>query len=130
MLKWDIKGDTIEIFTSDKLTDKDYEELLPVIDSVLDIYQNPKFLIVLDHFKGWEIPGIWVDLKYDLKSGRDFGPMAVIGDEDCRKWTPRLSNIFFPSELRYFSQSEEQKARSWLALQKEMQRFHRNNMRG
>lgn len=118
MIKWNIKNDTIEIIASEKLTEKDYDEVLPVIDNLLELHDWPKFLIKLDHFEGWEGSAIWKDLRFGLKHRREFGPMAMVGDDITQKWMTQFSDIFIPSDIRYFDVTEEQQAREWLAAQK------------
>lgn len=126
MIKWKVDEDTIEITANDKLTDEDFEKILPVIDNVMEIHGKPKFLIILDEFKGWEASAFWTDLKYDLKHRSDFGPMAVIGENIAEKILTQFSNVFFPSKLRYFKKSEEQEARRWLEAQKEIESIERS----
>lgn len=114
MIKWNIHDDVIELTASAKLTDRDYEQLLPVIDHLLELHSKPKFKIILDDFKGWELSALWSDLKYDLKHGREFGPMAVIGEDISQKWLAQFSDIFFPSDIRYFDHDAEREAEEWL----------------
>lgn len=117
MIKWNIKGDTIEITASAKVTDKDYEELLPVLDNMLATYERPKFFIILNHFEGWEVSAIWTDMKYGLKHRGEFGAMAIVGDNITQKWLAQFSDIFFPTDIHYFKKTEESQARDWLAAQ-------------
>lgn len=121
MIKCNVRDDTIEITARDTLTDQDYQEILPVIDRVLQTREKPKFLIILEQFKGWEMPAAWIDLKYGFKHMKAFGPMAIVGDNITQKWGTQFSNIFFPSKIRYFDKAEIQKARLWLAAQTEIE---------
>lgn len=114
MIAWKIKDEYAELRVSGKLTDHDYREILPVLGHILTTRDKPKFLIILDHFEGWELSALWTDLRYDLEHAGEFGRMAVIGETSAAKWLTQFSNIFFPSEILYFGKDEEDLARSWL----------------
>lgn len=114
-MKWDVKDEYIKITAKGKLTDTDYKEALPLLDSIIKERDYPKFLIILDDFKGWDSAALWTELKYDLQHGAEFGPIAIVGDDSTvQKWSARLSDIFLPSEVKYFTQEGEDDAERWL----------------
>src|SRR5690606_9329324 len=101
MIKWNIHDDVIELTASAKLTDRDYEQLLPVIAHLLDDHSKAEFRIIVGDFVGWEPAALWSDLKDDLKHGREFGPMALVGEDISQKWLAQFSDIFFPPDIRF-----------------------------
>lgn len=125
MIEWKISEDKLELIVSDKLTGNDYEDILPIIDKLREIHRKPKFLIILNNFRGWDFSALWADLKYGFKHGREFGPMAVIGENIPQKWMTQFSDVFFPSDIRFFKKSEAKQAREWLALQDESPELQR-----
>ena len=101
---------------SGKLSKADYDAAVPEIENALSLGDGPtRILIVLEDFRGWDIPGLWEELKFDVKHGQDFGRIAVVGDSRLEEWGTRLSRPFFGAEVRYFDLDDVEEARAWLS---------------
>lgn len=101
---------------SGKLTKADYDAALPEIENALQLNDAPlRLMVVLEDFRGWEIAGLWQELKFDVTRGDDFGRIAVLGESTLEEWGTILSKPFFGAEVRYFDLGDRAAARAWLA---------------
>lgn len=97
-----------------KLTHKDYEIIIPMIESALDGVNNPKIIALFDgsEFEGWELHAAWDDFKLGLKHSNEFKKIAIVGN---KKWLQVASNIgswFISGTVRQFEETEA--ALKWL----------------
>ena len=97
-----------------KLTHKDYEIIIPMIESALEGVKNPNIIALFDgsEFEGWELRAAWDDFKLGLKHGNEFKKVAVVGN---KKWLQVASNIgswFISGTVRQFEEMEA--ALEWL----------------
>jgi hypothetical protein len=101
---------------SGRLTKADYDAAVPEIENELLMRNEPlRLMIVLEDFRGWDIAGLWQELKFDVRHGDDFGRIAVLGESRLEDWGTTLSKPFFESEMRYFDHEDRGAARAWLS---------------
>lgn len=115
----DIRTDDPELVVigvSGKLTKPDYDQFVPEFESVAKERGAMRVLILLEDFRGWDVAGLWEDLKFDITHQKDMGRVAVVGDRDWQKWGTVLSKPFFRAEIRYFEPAQADEARAWLKV--------------
>jgi SpoIIAA-like len=101
---------------SGELGKADYKAAVPELENELKLHAAPlRLMIVLEDFRGWDIAGLWQELKFDVKHANDFGRIAVLGESALEEWGTALSKPFFGSEVRYFDLRERATARAWLS---------------
>lgn len=101
---------------SGTLTRADYEAAVPELENELQLHAAPlRLMVVLEDFRGWDIAGLWQELKFDVQHGSDFGRIAVLGDSALEEWGALLSKPFFGSEVRYFDMGDRDAASAWLS---------------
>jgi SpoIIAA-like len=106
----------VRIDASGKLTGADYDRFLPEFEKIVRAQGGPaRVLILLDDFHGWDLPGLWEELKFDTTHQGDLGRVAVVGDKKWQEWGTRLSKPFFKAEVRYFDRGGTGEARAWLS---------------
>ena len=89
-------GTVLDVRVSGKLSKADYERFVP-------------------DFRGWELGALWEDIKFDLKHFGDIERLAMVGDKKWEEWMAKFCGPFTKARIRYFDQSEADKARSWIA---------------
>ena len=67
-----------------------YEEIHNLIHQVLDKGKKPNFYFDLEAFEGYELQGLWEDLKVDIAHINDYGNMALVGDTNGKNGQPKL----------------------------------------
>jgi len=99
-----------------RLSRKDYQAAIPELENALALAKRPlRLLIVLEDFHGWEIGGLWEELRFDVRHKDDFGRIAVVGDSKLEQWGTYFSKPFFGAEMRYFDWNDRGEAEAWLA---------------
>lgn len=102
------------IKASGRLSKADYDRFLPEFERIARAHGPVRMLIELHDFHGWDLPGLWEDLKFDTRHQNDMGRVAIIGDRAWQEWGARLSKPFFKAEMRYFDRGQAAAARAWL----------------
>ena len=66
------------------------------------------------NFSGWDLSGLWRDLKFDAKHQDKFGRIAIVGNKNWQEWGTKLFDPLFPSaEMRFFDSNEIDSAELW-----------------
>lgn len=102
------------IKASGRLSKADYERFVPEFERTVRARGPVRMLIELDDFHGWNLPGLWQELKFDTTHQNDMGRVAIVGDRGWQEWGTRLSKPFFKAEIRYFNRDQAAAARAWL----------------
>jgi len=64
-------------------------------------------------FAGWDLGGLWRDLKFDARHKDSFGRIAIVGDGKWEEWGTKLLNPLFKAEMRFFQPPELRHAEEW-----------------
>ena len=104
----------VTIKAAGRLAKADYDRFVPEFERLARAQGPLRLLIELDDFRGWDLPALWEELKFDTTHQRDMGRVAVIGDKAWQKWSTLLSKPFFRAETRYFERGQAADARTWL----------------
>ena len=105
----------IIIRASGTLTINDYEAAIPELQNSIELSDGPlRVLLRLEDFSGWEIGALWREIEFDLKYGKDFGRIAVVGENLLEEWGTTLSAPFTKADMQFFPADQEAKAYEWL----------------
>jgi hypothetical protein len=75
-----------------------------------------KILVLLEDFLGWERGADWEDVNFQGEHDRDIEKIAIIGDEKWRNLVLAFTGKpFRPVEIEYFTPSQLEQARAWIA---------------
>lgn len=103
---------------SGKLTRADYEAIAPEFENALKLRSGERrLMIVLEDFRGWDLPALWEELKFDVRHWHDFGRIAVVGQSRLEEWGTRLSKPLSGARMRYYDTEDRDMARAWLSEQ-------------
>jgi hypothetical protein len=65
-------------------------------------------------FRGWTLPGLVRDLRFDIEHRHRFGRIAVVGHRSWEKWLTGASALLFPYPIRFFYAAHRAEAEAWL----------------
>lgn len=103
------------ITASGRLTREDYDRFVPEFERIVGDREEVPILVDATAFEGWDIQGLWEELRFDIRHRATFGRLAILGDARWQDWGTRFSAPFFRAEMRYFPAAEADAARRWLA---------------
>lgn len=116
MIKARDENGILHIQARGELSEQDYDEFVPMFESVADRKSGtvPMLIELSADFSGWDLTGLWRDLKFDIRHKDQFGRIAIIGDEKWEKWSTKLFDPFFRAEMKFFEQGQQKAAENWV----------------
>lgn len=77
---------------------------------------NPRVLIELVDFGGWEKSAEWGDITFMVEHGDDIARMAIVGEERWRDQALMfVASGLRATEIEYFTPDDLDSARGWIA---------------
>lgn len=107
-------GNLIGIKVERKLTQEDFDELLPHLESTIRFRRKIRLLVDISDFEGIEFAALWGDLKFGLRHGRDVEKMAVVGSKGWVDWWAQAGGALGAAEVRSFGTGEIDAAWDWV----------------
>ena len=97
------------------LSDSDYDRFVPFFERVAARVPGavPMLIELAPDFSGWDMGGLWRDLKFDAKHKDSFGRIAMVADSSWEEWGTKLFDPLFRAEMRFFTPVERVAAESW-----------------
>jgi hypothetical protein len=97
------------------LTRSEFGEEERALARHIDSGLNPRLLVILENFEGWEGGADWNDLDFYISHGRKISKIAIVAE---RRWES-LALAFAGAGVRrapvkFFPPNELEQARSWL----------------
>ena len=114
MLCAEARDGVIAVRATGKLTRDDYRQFTPKFDDLAKMTPPSRLLIELVDFHGWNLSGLWAELKFDVRHRSGFQAIAIVGDKPWQEWGTRLTAPFFRTKIRFFRPDERDRALSWL----------------
>jgi hypothetical protein len=108
-------GKTLEIQLTGKLTNEDYEQLVPAVERLVKEHGRIRILVEMRDFHGWTAGALWQDLKFDAKHFRDIERVAMVGETKWQHGMSIFCKPFTAASIRYFDHAAIDQARTWLA---------------
>ncbi len=106
--------DTLAIQVTGKLNKKDYNIILPVLESKIGEFGKINLLVEVDDMKGMSSGAVWEEVRFDAEHINDFKRVAVVGDEHWLEWTSKFADPFTPAQIRYFNKANMKEATDWV----------------
>ncbi|NCP11727.1 MAG: STAS/SEC14 domain-containing protein [Sphingomonadales bacterium] len=106
----------LHIEVGGKLTPSDYDAFVPFFEQVAKRKTGtvPMLIELTSDFAGWDISGIWRELKFDIRHKNKFGRIAIVGDRKWEEWGTKLSDLFFRADIRFFEADQNLAADAWV----------------
>lgn len=110
------KDNLIAAKISGKISKEDVQKLHPLIHKVIEKNKKVDFYFELQDFHGYDLKGLWADLKVDAAHIEDYGKMAFVGGGEWQEWAAKATDFFVGSEVKYFDLKDKNSARTWIGL--------------
>lgn len=107
-------GNLIKTLVSDKLTQEDYDKLIPILEQTLEEWSNLRWYFEMQDFRGWSMQAAFMDLGFDIRHATDLSKIAMVGEKHWQETLTNLMKPFTSADVRYFSLEEKEEAMEWI----------------
>ena len=116
MLRIEERAGLITITAGGTLESADYDRFVPIFERIAAQKAGtvPMLIVLMSDFSGWDLSGLWRDLKFDVKHKDSFGRIAIVGDRKWEEWGTKLFDPLFRAEMKFFATAERGAAQSWV----------------
>lgn len=104
------EGNLVTTKATGKLTEADYNKLLPLQHNIMKKYQIIRWYFEMEDFEGWKPKAFWKNLKFDVQHANDFEKVAIIGGKKKEEWMAGLMKPFTSAEIKFFEINHRTKA--------------------
>ncbi|MFC1721849.1 STAS/SEC14 domain-containing protein [Patescibacteria group bacterium] len=108
------EGDVVGIKASGTLVDKDYKELIPKVEKIIEEKGDIKVLLDLLDMEGFTAKALMDDMNFCIKYKDKMKKIAIVAHSKWEKECATLCKPFMPAEMKYFDIADEQAAWDWL----------------
>jgi hypothetical protein len=109
------EGNIIGFHLSGKMEDKEFDEIVSLMEERLKEHKKLRIYAEIEEFKGMSVNTFMKDLHYSLKHWRDVEREAVVSDKGWLKtWVEIAGSIVPGVEVKHFSFEEVEKAKEWV----------------
>ncbi len=108
-------GKIIEARLSGKLHKDDYAHFVPAVEKAIAAHGKVRILVEMHDFHGWDLGGLWQDIKFDLHHSKHIERLAMVGDKKWEHGMAAFCKPFTSATIRYFDVHDLGQAREWLA---------------
>src|SRR5690606_9146008 len=105
----------IYIVATGKLTDDDYDQMLPLLKRKIEEYDKINWYFQMKDFKGWTPHAFWRDVKFDLQNANKLNRVAMVGEKKWHELMTDMMKPFTSAEIKYFDEADADKAREWIS---------------
>ena len=96
------EGNVVTVRVSGKLTQKDYDDLIPAWKKVIAKHGSMRMLFVMHDFHGWEPKAAWEDFSFDRAYSEEVERVAMVGEKSWQKWMTKIGSVFRPKRGAIF----------------------------
>lgn len=114
MLSIQVERNIIYTIAEEKLTDEDYDRLIPLLEEKIRSYGKIRWYFEMQEFEGWSLSAMWRDLKFDFSNKENLERIAMVGDKSWEKQLTQLMKPFTGAEIKYFGTNDKEEARNWI----------------
>lgn len=113
-LKEELGGRLVKVHVSDKLNKEDFERFVPEVERLITDHGRVRVLFDMQEFRGWNVGGLWEDVKFSVNHFNDVERVAMVGERKWQEWMASFCKPFTTAEIRYFEPNEADQAHDWL----------------
>lgn len=109
-----VHGRVLEVNLHGKLARRDFDQIVPETERLIERYGKIRILVTLHDFEGWDLGAAWEEIKWEAKHFNHVDRIAIVGD--CR-WHRRMAglcNSFTSARVRYFNLDSLDAAYQWV----------------
>ena len=108
-------GKIIEARLSGKLHANDYQTFVPMFERLIKEHGKLRVLVEMHDFHGWDMGGLWEDIKFDAKHFKDIERVALVGESKWEAGMATFCKPFTTATVKYFDVAHSAEARQWIA---------------
>jgi len=108
------EGNLVTVRVSQKLTEGDYETLIPAWQCLLEGKGSFRMLFVMEDFHGWEPGAAWDDFRFDIRHAREVERVALVDEKRWQKWLAKIGGVFMAERGRCFDLADLAEAERWV----------------
>ncbi|HEU0207588.1 MAG TPA: STAS/SEC14 domain-containing protein [Candidatus Udaeobacter sp.] len=109
-----INGEFVAVEVSGKLTQQDYDELIPSWKATIARHGKMRLLFIMHDFHGWGPRAAWDDFRFDLRHRSQVERVAMVGEKKWQEWMTKIASWFVDADVRYFDISQHAEAEQWV----------------
>lgn len=109
------EGNLIRITVSGKLTEEDYDALIPAWEQTIAQHGSMRMLMIMHDFSGWEPGAAWDDLRFEITHASQVERVALVGEKTWQKWMIKIGSLFAADHVKYFDHAQLAEAERWVA---------------
>ncbi|MDR3402144.1 MAG: STAS/SEC14 domain-containing protein [Chthoniobacter sp.] len=109
-----VHGRVLEVNLHGKLSHRDFDQIVPETERLIERYGKIRILVTLHDFEGWDLGAVWEEIKWEAKHFNHMERIAIVGD--CR-WHKRMASLcgpFTTARVRYFNLDSLDQAYQWV----------------
>ena len=99
---------------SGKLTDADYKNFIPRVESIINEFGSIRLYVDIIDMAGWEWRVAWDDFAFGIKHWNNFTKLALVGEKRWEKLSAQVADKINKAEVRFFDKEETVKALIWI----------------
>lgn len=107
-------GNLIKTLVSDKLTQEDYDKMLPALEQTVSEWESVRWYFEMRDFSGWEPVAALQDLKFDIEHANQMTKIAMAGTKKWQEWLTKTMKPFTSADVRFFDLQEREQALQWI----------------
>lgn len=107
-------GNLVKTFVSDKLTQEDYDKILPALQQTVNEWDSVRWYFEMRDFSGWEPGAALKDLKFDVEHANEMQKIAMVGTKKWQEWLTAAMKPFTSAQVRYFDLPDREEALLWI----------------
>lgn len=96
------------------ISKKDIQKIHPLIHNVRNKGMKVRWYFELVDFTGYDLDGLWADLKVDVAHFNGYGKMAMVGHKKWQELATEVTDFFTSSEVRFFEPHQKEEAKQWI----------------
>ena len=108
------KEQVIAVKIEGNISKKDIQKIHPLIHNITNKGMKVRWYFELEDFTGYDLKGLWQDLKVDAAHFDDYGKMAMVGDKKWQELAAEATDFFTGSEVRFFESDQKEEAIEWI----------------
>ena len=107
-------GNLITVQVSGRLTQEDYEQLIPAWQRIIREHGSMRMLFIMENFAGWKAGAAWDDLRFSTSHARQVERVAMVGEKKWQKWLTKIGSYFVSTPVKYFDNASLTEAERWV----------------
>jgi hypothetical protein len=107
-------GKIISLVIVGRVVKENYDKFVPQLEEYMEHEDNIRLIVELRDFTGFSAAAMWEDFKLGIKHYNNIKRLAVVGNKTWEKAMTLFAMPFTTAQVRYFDESELQKAKKWI----------------